>query len=187
MQDTHKSTSAMSLVSLAAMNAKIGLMSFGGGVTGLFYHELVTKRRALTDQEFLSALTVAQMLPGANVVNIAVFFGQKLHGVIGATVSVLALIAGPFFAVIGFYAVYDRLAGFPTVAGAIQGLTAAAIGMLACIALRGFAASPNLASHIILIATTVLVGILRLPLIPVVLCIAPASIALAALRIRRNG
>lgn len=187
MHDTQDVKPSMSLASLAAMNAKIGLMSFGGGATGLFYHELVTRRRALTGEEFLSAVTVAQMLPGANVINIAVFFGQKLYGIIGATVAVIALISGPFFGVIGLYTIYDRLAGFPWVTAAVQGITAAAIGMLSCIVIRGFAGSGNLPSNLILVATMVLVGVVRLPLIPVVLCIAPASIALAAYRVRRNG
>jgi chromate transporter len=186
MNDTGKNPT-MSLASLAAMNAKIGLLSFGGGSTGLFYYELVTRRRVLSEQEFFSAQTVAQMLPGANVINLAVFFGQKLHGIIGAVVAVISLVAGPFFGVIGLYTIYDRLAGYPWVAAAIQGITAAAIGILLCVVLRGFVASGNLTSRFILIATMILVGILRLPLIPVVLCMVPVSIALAAYRVRSNG
>ena len=187
MNERGNDTRTMSLASLAIMHAKIGLLSFGGGVTGLFYHELVTRRHVLTEQEFLSSLTVAQMLPGANVLNLAVYIGQKFHGVAGAAIAVLALISVPFFAVIGLYAVYDQMAGIPWVAAGIQGITAAAIGMLATIVLRSVAASRNFAGNAVLVVTMVLVGIIRLPLIPVVLCMAPVSIAIAAYRIRGNG
>lgn len=173
----------ISLAALAGMNARIGIMSFGGGVTALYYHHFVTRRQLLTEQDFLSALTVAQIIPGANVVNISVYIGQKLHGVVGAVVSVLALLAGPFFAVIGLYAIYDRMAAYAWVSAGIEGITAAAIGLLGMVVLRGAVGSRNLASHAVLIATMLLVGVARLPLIPVVLCVAPVSIALAVRRI----
>ena len=35
----------------------------------------------MTDEEFLSAMTVCRVLPGANQVNLAVFVGARLRGV----------------------------------------------------------------------------------------------------------
>ncbi len=186
IQNAKSSPQTISVLRLTLLNAKIGLLSFGGGVTALFYHEFVIKRPVLTEAEFFSGLTVSQILPGANVVNISVYIAQRLHGLPGAVAAVSGLIAGPFFIVIGMYLIYDRIIDLPWVAAGLDGITAAAIGLLGLLVLRGVRASRHADSILTFIATTVLVGILRLPLIPVVLCIMPVSIALAAYRLRRD-
>lgn len=176
----------MSLLGLAWLNIKIGFLSFGGGMTALFYHEVVVKRPVMTENEFFSGLTIAQILPGANVVNLAIYIGQRLHGALGAILAVAGLVFGPFFSVIGLFVIYDRLIDFAWISSALDGITAAAIGLLGMIVFRGVRASRDVGSLLIFVITMTLVGVLRLPLIPVVLAIIPISIAFAAYRLRRH-
>ncbi len=181
MREDRPPSRPVSLVDLAAIHAKIGLLSFGGGLSGLIYREVVLKKRWLAEREFLSGLAICQILPGANVVNLAVFVGQKLRGLAGAITAVGALLVGPFFIVVAFALLYSRIISLPWVSSGLDGITAAAIGLLIMVVVRGARASWNVGGMLVVIATAVAVGILHLPLIPVVLVVAPVSIGLAFL------
>jgi chromate transporter len=167
---------------------RIGLFSFGGGLSGWVYREVVTLRGWMTDADFLSGLALGQILPGANVTNLAVYVGQQLRGPAGAACALFGLLTGPFFAVIGLVIAYDRIVGMPWIQDAMSGAAAAAIGLLLILALKGAVETGrNPASLLILVMTFVAVGILQWPLVPVVLCLAPASILLAWIRSRSDA
>jgi len=51
---------------------RIGLTSFGGGLSGWMLREFVQRRAWLQEDEFLSGLALAQAFPGVNVVNLAI-------------------------------------------------------------------------------------------------------------------
>ncbi|MCB8820856.1 chromate transporter [Microvirga rosea] len=159
---------------------RIGLFSFGGGLSGWIYREVVTLRGWMSDSDFLSGLALGQVLPGANVTNLSVYIGQQLRGPAGAFCAVLGLLTGPFFAVIGLAVAYDRVVDMPWIQNAMSGAAAAAIGLLLIVAVKGaYQASRRLTSFGILAATFVTVGLLQWPLVPVVLCLAPVSVTLA--------
>jgi len=156
---------------------KLGAFSFGGGLTGWVYQEVVAIRRWMSEEELLSGLALCQVLPGANVTNLSVFVGLKLRGIIGATVAVGALLTAPFLAVISFALIYDRIASLAWLSPAMDGISAAATGLLLVVGLKSSArAVGKLAPMLALAATAVMVGILQWPLLPVVLCVAPVSI-----------
>ncbi len=167
---------------------RIGIFSFGGGLSGWIYRDVVTLRRWMSDDDFLSGLALGQILPGANVANLSVYVGQRLRGAPGALCALTGLLAGPFFAVIGLAVVYDRIAGMPWIQDAMSGAAAAAIGLLLIVAIKGaHRTSRNPAPFLILVMTFVAVGLLQWPLVPVVLCLAPVSIVLAWLRTRSDA
>ena len=62
----------------------IALASFGGGLSAWSREMLVVRKRWMDDDEFLSAMTMCRILPGANQVNMAVFAGTKMRGGSGA-------------------------------------------------------------------------------------------------------
>ena len=86
------------LLSLFTVFLRIGLFSFGGGLSGWIFREVVTLRGWIDEDEFMSGLAVAQILPGANVANLSLYIGQKLFGITGAVVALVGLLSGPFFA-----------------------------------------------------------------------------------------
>jgi chromate transporter len=87
------------------------------------------------------------------------------------------LLCGPFFAVIGFASFYGLINSLPLVQTAMDGIAAAAIGLLLIIAGRGVQlASRHMASLAALIATFVGVAILHISLILVVVVVGPLSV-----------
>ena len=79
------------LLQLFLAFAKIGLTSFGGGLSGWMLREFVQRRRWLDEGEFLSGLALAQAFPGVNVVNLSIWIGYRLGGSAGALVSALGM------------------------------------------------------------------------------------------------
>ncbi len=176
------------LPSIFLVFLKLGAFSFGGGLTGWVYQEVVELKGWMGEEEFLSGLALCQVLPGANVTNLSVFVGLKLRGIIGAAVAVTALLTAPFFAVIALAIIYDRIAGFPWLSPAMDGISAAATGLLILVGLKGSSrAVRKLTPMLVLVATAVMVGILQWPLLPVVFCVAPVSIWAAWPRKRRDA
>ena len=68
---------SVGLLQIFALFAQIGLTSFGGGLSAWIYQEVVVRRGWLREGEFIAGLTLAQVLPGPNVINIA---PQDCHG-----------------------------------------------------------------------------------------------------------
>ena len=173
------------LLALFAVFLRIGAFSFGGGLSGWVYREVVLIRPWMTEEEFLSSLAVSQMLPGTNISNLAVCVGLK-RGIIGVVVALCGLLVVPFFAVIGLLALYRQSAGPDWLASSLDGVTAAAIGLLLLIAWKGGkSAIRSIPSALALVATFVMVGILRWPIVPVVVGVGILSVAAAWPR--RNG
>src|SRR5499427_4336491 len=88
-------TAQVPLWRIALSFNQIALASFGGGLSAWSRHMVVEQRHWMTDEEFLSAMTVCRVLPGANQVNLAVFVGTKLRGPAGAVAAVVGLTALP--------------------------------------------------------------------------------------------
>ena len=65
---------------LLAVFTRIGLTSFGGGMSGWLMREFVQRRRWMDEEEFLAGLGLAQAFPGVNVVNMAIWIGYRLRG-----------------------------------------------------------------------------------------------------------
>lgn len=85
-------------------NLKIGAISFGGSGRALLYHDLVvTERGWLSERDFYETLTLAQALPGPNIVNLVAYMGYGFAGLGGAVLGVLGLcLPGAVLAVLGF-------------------------------------------------------------------------------------
>ena len=158
----------------------VGLFSFGGGMSSWLHREIVHLRGWLTDDQFFSGYGLSQVLPGVNSSNLTVYIGQHLRGARGAVVALLGLLTGPFIVVIAAAVSYQYLLQVPGFQAAMAGIAAAAIGMLVrlgLIAARG--ATTGVGSALVLAVTFLAVGIMRWPLVPVVLVMAPISIAVA--------
>ncbi len=167
------------LLSLFTVFCRIGAFSFGGGLSGWVYREVVLIRPWMSEEEFLSSLAVSQILPGTNISNLAVCVGLK-RGVLGACVALCGLLIAPFLAVIGLFALYNQIAGLAWLTSALDGVTAAAIGLLLLTVWKGGRSSVRgIPSALALLATFVMIGILHWPLVPVVFGVGIFSVAAA--------
>lgn len=108
---------------------KLGLMGFGG-VLPLARHMIVEDQKWLSSEKFTDLLGVCQILPGGNIVNMAVAIGYDFAGTKGAISAVLGLMFAPTVIVISLYQMYVNFQDIQLVQHMIQGLAAAAAGLL---------------------------------------------------------
>ncbi|CAM3606938.1 Chromate transporter, chromate ion transporter (CHR) family [Bordetella sputigena] len=168
--------------------AKIGLTSFGGGLSGWMLREFVQARRWLTETEFLSGLALAQAFPGVNVVNLSIWIGFRLRGGRGACLAALGMIVPPMTLAIILAALFAELSHSPTVHVVLAGIAAAAVGLSLQMGLRAaYRAATGAIPILIMVAVFGAVFLAGLPLLWVVGVMAPLSILLAYLRLRRAG
>ena len=166
---------------------RLGCTSFGGGTAAWLHRDIVLRRRWLDDPSFLAMLTVGQALPGSNGTKLTVLIGQHLRGTAGAAVALFALLAGPFAIVLAVAGIYAGLTGNQTLHNMLDGVAAAVISLTFATGLRSAVhGAPSPAAWAIAAVTVLCVGVLRWPLIPVVLCLAPLSIGLAWLQVKRH-
>jgi chromate transporter len=186
------------LVEFFLLFSGIGLSSFGGGVSVWMHRALVERRGWLSESEFSAALALARIMPGVNIVNLAVLIGHRLMGFTGAAAAVMGLLIGPSLVVVGLAILYRQFAGSIILDTALQGSAASAVGLLIG---TGFKAGGRIirmgltsSGHtvegvgiiVVMVAMFVCVGVFRLPTVPTVLCLATCSVALALLA-RRNA
>jgi chromate transporter len=178
----------VSLGSLYGVFFRLGLYSFGGGISSWVYREIVAVRRWVTEEEFVAGYALGQILPGVNSTNLTIYLGQHLRGAVGAAVSLAGLLSGPFAVVIAAALAYRYLLQIPGFAAAMAGIAAVAVGMLARL---GIVFARRIEWHpipmAIMAATFVAVGVFNWPLVWVVLALAPISIASAWHRIGHDA
>lgn len=114
---------------------RLALQGFGG-VLAVTQFELVERRGWLTKEEFLDTLSVAQVLPGPNVVNLSLMLGDRYFGIRGALAALAGLLAVPLVIVLALATVYAQFAHWPMVAGALRGMGVVAAGLIAATALK---------------------------------------------------
>jgi chromate transporter len=153
----------------------LALQGFGG-VLAVVQRELVEKKRWLTREEFVEEWAVAQIMPGPNVVNLALMLGHRYFGLPGAMSALAGMLTVPLVVVLLLALVYAQFAGNPEVAGALRGMGAVAAGLIAATGLKLMGA---LKTHplglplCIALALLVFAGValLRLPLAYVLLAL----------------
>jgi chromate transporter len=169
-----------SLLALYKVFFWMGLFSFGGGMTAWFHREVVLIRGWMTDEDFFSGYAFCQVLPGVNSTNMAAYIGQRLRGFPGAVTTLLGLLSGPFVIVIACAMAYRHLIEFPLFNAAVAGIAAAAIGLLLRLGITTARESwRDYRAPIVIAVTFFAVGVMKWPLVPVVLVVGPLSVAAA--------
>ena len=151
----------------------LALQGFGG-VLGVAQHELVERLRWLNKEQFVELLSLSQVLPGPNVINLSLMFGDRHFGWRGALAAVAGMLGAPLLIVLALAALYAQFSSVPQVAGALRGMGAVASGLLLATALK---LAPTLKHNpmglwpgvLILLSSALAIGWLRWPLVWVVL------------------
>jgi len=183
----------VTLLELFLLFSQLGLSSFGGAVSAWVYRALVERRRLIGEAEFVAALGLARIIPGTNVVNLAVMLGHRLRGALGAIAAALGLILGPSLVAIALLIAYRRWGGSPASRALLEGAAAASVGLLIAMGLAAGAYLlgigtksrlwnwRNAGNTAVIAAVFVLIGVLHFAMVPTVLLLTPVSIALAYL------
>jgi chromate transporter len=124
-----------SLTDLFMSFTLLALQGFGG-VLAVVQRDLVENKRWMTREEFIEEWAVAQIMPGPNVVNLALMIGGRYFGLKGALAALAGMLVVPLVLVLGLAIFYAQFADNPQVAGALRGMAAVAAGLIAATGFR---------------------------------------------------
>jgi len=165
----------------------LALQGFGG-VLAIAQRELVERRRWMSNEQFVEDWAVAQIMPGPNIVNLAIMLGQRYFGWRGALAALAGMLALPLLVVLLLALLYARYAQHPAVTGALRGMGAVAAGLIIAVGLRLF---PALRGNVLGLGRCVALGglcfvavaLLRWPLAYVLLGLGSVASVLAYRRL----
>ncbi|WP_310626111.1 chromate transporter [Limnohabitans sp.] len=169
----------------------LALQGFGG-VLAVVQRELVDKKQWLTTDEFVEDWAVAQILPGPNVVNLALMIGGRHFGLAGALAALSGLLLAPTILVLLLAAAVAGVADTPAAQGMLRGMGAVSAGLIAAVGIKLMGALKNnpmgmLTCIGISTLTFIAIGLLRLPLAWVLLTLGPLASMWAAHCIKQRG
>jgi chromate transporter len=176
-----------SLADLFLSFSWLALQGFGG-VLAVAQRELVEKKRWLTREEFTEEWAVAQIMPGPNVINMAIMLGGRHFGWRGAVVALAGMLLVPLLLTLGLAMLYGQFSQYPAVAGALRGMGAVSAGLITA---TGIKLIPGLRKNVLGpvvcaalgLAALVAVAWLRLPLVWVLLVLGGIGMSLAYRRL----
>ena len=145
---------------------RLGFTSFGGpaGQIALMQRDLVDRRRWISQERFLHALSYCMLLPGPEAQQLAIYIGWLLHGIPGGIVAGVFFVIPSVFILWGLSAVYAAYGSVPVIAGVFAGLKPAVVALVV-VALLKIGARALRPRGLVAIAAAAFVGIflLRVP------------------------
>ena len=167
----------------------LALQGFGG-VLAVVQRELVEKKRWMTREEFIEEWAVAQVMPGPNVVNLALMIGGRYFGLRGALAALAGMLAVPLVIVLLLGLLHAQFASTPGVAGALRGMAAVSAGLIAA---TGLKLAGSLKYHplkwplclFFCVLGFILIALLRAPLLVVLLGLGGVACALTYRKLAR--
>jgi chromate transporter len=160
-----------------------------GGVIAVAQNELVERKRWMTNEEFVEEWAVAQIMPGPNIVNLALMFGGRHFGLPGAMAAMAGMLVLPMIIVLLLALAYGHYANDPAVVGALRGMGAVAAGLIIATGLKLF---PTLKSNslgfpicsILGVICFVGIALLRWPLVYALLGLGSVAVLIAYRRLK---
>lgn len=103
---------------------KIGLFTFGGGyaMIALIQKEFVSKRKWISETEFMDVVAIAESTPGPLAINSATYIGYKIGKTAGATISTLCVCIPSFVIIYLISLFFDAFLKFTVVQYAFKGI-----------------------------------------------------------------
>lgn len=120
------------MLELFLVFAKIGVMTFGGGLAMLpmLKYELVDKRGWVSEEELLDYYAIGQSTPGIIAVNTATFVGYKRKGVLGGIVATLGVVVPSVIIILVIASLLSGFAHIAAVQSALAGIRAVVCALL---------------------------------------------------------
>jgi len=113
----------------------LALQGFGG-VLAVVQRELVEKKRWMTREDFVEDWAVAQIMPGPNVINLAIMLGDRYFGLRGSLAALAGMVVFPLLGVLCLALIHAQYADNLRVAGALRGMGAVAAGLITATGLK---------------------------------------------------
>jgi chromate transporter len=178
VQPVAEAVPRVGLFELFRVFSLIGVSSFGGGLSGWMYRELVEGRRWISAEEFVTGLSLARTMPGANVVNLSIWIGFRLRRSLGAMIACVGVLAGPMVIIIILAMAYGTWRHSKLAHSILLGVAAASLGIGLSVGAKTVQMAARTPVYALVAAAAFFtVGVLRWPMLPVVAVLGPVSIA----------
>ncbi len=117
---------------------KLGFVSFGGpaGQIAMMHQELVERRRWISEQRFLHALSYCNVLPGPEAQQLATYIGWLMHGTWGGVAAGVLFVLPSLFVLIALSWIYMAFGSVPAVAAVLDGVKPVVIAIIVFAAYR---------------------------------------------------
>jgi chromate transporter len=124
--------SPVTLAAIAALFARIGNATFGGGdaITAVLQRELVHRRRWLSVDQYGLAQSLAKITPGTGILAFAAATAWMLRRAAGAVTAVLAISVPSSVVVVGLTWAFASLGGSRSALTVLGAVLAAAVGLM---------------------------------------------------------
>ncbi len=122
---------SFSLKTLFGLYLLIGLTAFGPAMAIETRKVFVQQHKWLSEDDFYNGLALAQMLPGATYVSLAVYVGYRILGITGAVVSFTGFLAAPLLLMILLSALYFSYGDLAPVQMFFKGLQSVVVALVA--------------------------------------------------------
>lgn len=111
---------------------KIGAFTFGGGyaMISVIEQEVVTKKKWLSESDFVDMLGTVQSLPGPMSINSSVYVGYKLRGTLGAMVAAIGTALPSFVIILLLAIVFTDVQDHPTIEKIFKGIRPAVVALI---------------------------------------------------------
>jgi chromate transporter len=173
-------------VSLAALSGAfliVSLCGVGGGGGIVWARQIaVEKRRWITDQEFADIVSLCQVMPGPNIVGIAVCIGAKTRGALGTIAAISGFLIIPWVIGLSLGLLYFKFAHLRVLRNILGGVAPAAAGLLVATGIKLL--MPHRRRPAALLFAALAFGLMtfsKLPLLVVLFSLVPLSIAVAGI------
>lgn len=129
----HARPPGVALLQLFWQFLRLGTVAFGGlgAALALLDRRMGRQLGWVTDADIAAALAYTKPLPGSTVVQVVTFLGHRLRGWPGAVLASVAFVAPSFVLMAGAAAGVATLPSGPLLEGALTGIHAAVVGLLA--------------------------------------------------------
>lgn len=156
----------------------VALSAFGGGLSAWSQRIIVEQRRWMSNEEFLTGLTVARLFPGPNQINMAVYVGTFFRGLPGALAALAGMLLVPFTLLMAIGLLYFQFHTLPALDRVLAGVVAAAAGMALSMGFKILDEYWKDPVALLLAAVTfVLMTFFHVRLVPLVLVAGPLAMA----------
>ncbi len=137
---------------------KIGLFTFGGGyaMISIFEEEFCSKRKYISQSEFVEMVALAESSPGPIAINSATYIGYKQAGVLGSIFATLGVILPSFIIIYVISIFFEQFMQFTVVQKAFNGIQCGVGVLILNASIKMFKKTPKTSFNLVCFFVTLL-------------------------------
>jgi chromate transporter len=120
------------LLTIFGIFFKMGFIAFGGGYSmiSLVEREVTEKHNLIDKERFFNIVSLAEGLPGAIGLNVAIFVGYISKGIAGALAAAAGSILPSLIIITSIMALFSNISSLPIVQSAMNGIRPVVVALV---------------------------------------------------------